>query len=278
MDVEAYLRRIEYRGFPDIERPSVDLLRALHRAHLFAVPFENLDIHLGRNIICDEGRILHKIVNEHRGGFCYELNGAFAALLRALGFKVTLLSGRVATPDSIGPEFDHLTLRVDLEEPWLADVGFGDCFVEPLRLQSHIEQPQNGRVYRLQSSSELHPGSSAASDAVVSLQVTADGKWKSEYVFTLRPRNLSDFAGMCHYHQTSPESHFTRQRICSMATPDGRITLSDDKLIETRAGVRKEREIAGEAEWRAELSAKFGILLPQPLPKRFFAESGHRVD
>ena len=76
-----------------------------------------------------------KIVNEKRGGFCYELNGAFAALLRALRFRVTLLSGRVARQDgSYGPEFDHLTLRVDLEEPWLADVGFGDCFLEPLRL------------------------------------------------------------------------------------------------------------------------------------------------
>jgi N-hydroxyarylamine O-acetyltransferase len=115
MDVPAYLQRIDYQGSL---KPDVDLLRSLHRAHLFTVPFENLDIHLGREIVCDESRILHKIVNEKRGGFCYELNGAFAALLRALGFRVTLLSCRVARQDgSYGPEFDHLTLRAISKNP-----------------------------------------------------------------------------------------------------------------------------------------------------------------
>jgi N-hydroxyarylamine O-acetyltransferase len=130
MDVEAYLQRIRYHrplmpgvdpprvDPPRVDPPSIDLLRALHRAHLFTVPFENLDISQGREILCDETSILHKIVNEHRGGFCYELNGAFAALLRALGFRVTLVSARVAREDgSHGPEFDHLTLRVDLDDP-----------------------------------------------------------------------------------------------------------------------------------------------------------------
>src|ERR1017187_10297680 len=130
LNLLAYLERIGYSGSTE---PSAETLRALQRAHMLAVPFENLDIHLGRPIVCDEDRFLHKIINERRGGFCYELNGAFAALLRALGFKVTLLSARVAGSDgSASPEFDHLTLRVDLDEPWLADVGFGDSFIEPL--------------------------------------------------------------------------------------------------------------------------------------------------
>jgi len=248
--VDAYLQRIKYVG--EI-RPTGSTLRALHRAHLFTVPFENLDISLGRTIICDETSILHKIVNEHRGGFCYELNGAFAALLRALGFRVTLLSARVAREDgSYGPEFDHLTLRVDLEEPWLADVGFGECFLEPLRLEPSIPQPQSGRIYRLTSS-----------DSGFGLEVMADGNWKKEYAFTLQPRELSEFAEMCHYHQTSPESHFTGQRICSLATPEGRITLSDEKLIETRGGSRQERLLSGDQEWRANLRDRFGVILPQ---------------
>ncbi len=179
MDVEAYLRRIDYRESPtpDIDHPSIDLLRSLHRAHLLTVPFENLDIHLGRKIVCDESRILHKIVNEHRGGFCYELNGAFAALLRELGFRVTLLSAQVAHQDgSFGQEFDHLALRVDLEEPWLADVGFGDCFLDPLRLDSREDQPQNGRVYRLTFRAGSRPISQTSADDVFSMQAMMDGK------------------------------------------------------------------------------------------------------
>ena len=247
--------------------PSIDLLRALHRDHLFSVPFENLDIHLGRKIVCDESRILHKIVNEHRGGFCYELNGAFAALLRELGFRVTLLSARVAHESGrFGPEFDHLALRVDLEEPWLADVGFGDCFLEPLLLDSRVDQPQNGRVYRLSSQAGSRPISRMAAAGEFSVQVMMDGKWKTEYAFTLQPRELSEFGGMCHYHQTSAESHFTRQRICSMATPEGRISLSGENLIETHDGIRRERVVGGEEEWRAELKKNFGITLPEPAP------------
>jgi N-hydroxyarylamine O-acetyltransferase len=257
MDVEAYLQRIRYgrTAAPVSDLPSVHLLRALHRAHLFTVPFENLDISRGREIVCDEARILYKIVNERRGGFCYELNGAFAALLRALGFRVTLLSGRVAREDGgDSPEFDHLTLRVDVEEPWLADVGFGECFLEPLRLESGVEQEQGGRIYRLTSRS--------VANGVFDLEVMADGKWKREYAFTLQPRELSDFAGMCRYHQTSPESHFTRQRICTMATRQGRITLSDRKLIETTAGSRQETLLSGEEEWRGKLRELFGVVLP----------------
>jgi N-hydroxyarylamine O-acetyltransferase len=257
MDVQAYLQRIDYQGSLTLD---IDLLRSLHRAHLFTVPFENLDIPLRREFVCDEGRILRKIVNEKRGGFCYELNGAFGALLRALGFRVTLLSCRVARQDgSYGPEFDHLALRVDLDEPWLADVGFGDCFPEPLRLGSRLEQEQTGRVYRLTS----RMTSTASADAVFGLEVMAEGRWKKEYAFTLQPRELSDFAGMCHYHQTSPESHFTRQRICSLATPEGRITLSDEKLIETREGSRQEKLLSGDREWRSTRDDLFGVVLPE---------------
>jgi len=247
LNVPAYLERVDYAG---PTAPTPETLRALHRAHLLAVPFENLDIHLGRAIVCDEARFLHKIVGERRGGFCYELNGAFAALLGALGFQVTLLSARVPRADgSDGPEFDHLTLRVDLEEPWLADVGFGEGFLEPLRLKPDLEQPQMGRIYRL-----------ADVEAVFRLEVMTGDKWKSEYSFTLQPRQLSDFAAMCHYHQTSPESHFTRNRVCSRAMPDGRITLSNEKLIETHNAARSERTLS-EREWTACLRDLFGVVM-----------------
>ena len=248
LNVPAYLERIDNAGPTG---PSAETLRALHRAHMLTVPFENLDIHIRRTIICDEGRFLHKIINEHRGGFCYELNGAFAALLRELGFQVTLLSARVVRADgTYGPECDHLTLRIDLEEPWLADVGFGESFFAPLHLQTDLEQPQIGRVYRL---TEV--------EGVFRMEVRAGDQWKPQYSFTLQPRQLSEFAAMCHYQQTSPESHFTRNRICSRATPDGRVTLTNGKLIETRNGARTER-ILTDAEWTTCLRDIFGVVLP----------------
>lgn len=249
MNTTAYLERIRYRGRTD---PTAETLRLIHRAHMLAVPFENLDIPLKRQIVCDEASFLRKIVERRRGGFCYEMNGAFSALLRTLGFKVTLLSARVPRADgSEGPEFDHLTLRVDLDEPWLADVGFGDSFTEPLRLKTVIEQEQSGRRYRIVEADGL-------------LQVESrnrDADWKPEYSFTLKPRQLQDFAGMCHYHQTSPESPFTRKKLCSIATEDGRVTLSEMKLIVTRNGQKTESMVNSEDDWRNLLRDRFGVVL-----------------
>ncbi len=247
-DVAAYLDRIAYAGFVS---PTAEVLQRIHRAHLFSVPFENLDIPLGRKIVCDEEAFLRKIVERRRGGFCYELNGAFAALLRALGFKVTLLSARVPRQDGTEtPEFDHLTLRVDLDQPWLADVGFGDSFLDPLRLETGTEQPQDGRKFRIvEQAGSFHVQ-----------RTEPDGAWKTEYSFTPQPRRLEEFAAMCQYHQTSPESPFTQKSLCTKATKEGRITLSDRKLIVTRNGKREER-LLSEKEWRAALKNKFGIAL-----------------
>jgi N-hydroxyarylamine O-acetyltransferase len=249
LNVTSYLSRIGYTG---PTTPIADTLRAIHRAHLLTVPFENLDIARATNIVCKEDAFLRKIVDRHRGGFCYEMNGAFAALLRGLGFEVTLLSARVPRDDGTEtPEFDHMTLRVDLEQPWLADVGFGDCFLEPLRLQTDEEQVQDGEKFRIREEK----------DSFHVERAQPDGSWQGEYSFSLIPRLLDDFAPMCHYHQTSPESPFTRKRICSRATPDGRITLADRQLIITRRGNREEKMLGSEEEWQAALQKYFQIVL-----------------
>ena len=248
----AYLARLGYSGSL---MTNAEPLRGLHRAHLFRVPFENLDIHLGRKIRLNQAAFVRKVVQERRGGFCYELNGAFAALLDALRFRLTLLSARVPRDDgSDGPEFDHLTLRVDLDEPWLVDVGFGDSFVDPLRLEIGTEQQQGDRRFRI-----LAMGDSLRLEA---RPETQHGEWKTEYVFGLKTRKLAEFCAMCSYHQTSRESPFTRKRVCSRATEDGRITLSGMKLITTGVGVREERELGSEAEWRAVLKEEFGVRCP----------------
>jgi N-hydroxyarylamine O-acetyltransferase len=245
VDIPAYLARILYAG---PTQANAETLRALHRAHLVAVPFENLDIHLGLKITIDEAAILNKVVVLRRGGFCYELNGAFAALLRALGFQVTLLSARVARANGDeGPEFDNLTLRVDLNEPWLADVGFGESFLEPLLLEAGKDQRDPTGKYRLLAQGEC-------------LRIEKFS-CRPQYSFSLQPRRLEEFAGMCRYHQTSPESSFTQKRICSRATSDDRITLSEMKLITTSEGAREERSLSSEKEWNSTLREKFGIRL-----------------
>lgn len=249
LDVPSYLARIAYSG-PTM--PTAETLRAIHRAHLLTVPFENLDIALGRTIVVDEAAIVRKIVEQRRGGFCYELNGAFAALLRALEFRVTLLSARVSRAGGgEGPEFDHLTLRVDLDQPWLADVGFGDSFLEPLRLEPGTEQEDPAGKFRLQPFGERLQLEKLSPDRV----------WKRQYSFAQQPRKLQDFAAMCSYHQTSPESHFTQNRICTRATADGRITLSGMKLIVTRNDRREEKMLSSEEERMRVLQQLFGIRL-----------------
>ncbi len=248
MDKNAYLNRIDYRGPIS---PTLEILRSLHLAHLLAVPFENLDIHLGRPIILDEERFFEKIVGHRRGGFCYELNGLFALLLEDLGFDVTRHSARVYRGSGFGPEFDHLVLVARLEEQWLVDVGFGDCFRFPLRLHESEDQTQFGHTYRIACDGE----------SWTMLERNAAGENVDGYAFTLKPRRLSEFAGRCHYHQTSALSHFTQKRICSRATPDGRITLSDLKLIITERGERREWLLNEGNEYSAALREHFGINL-----------------
>lgn len=249
LDTAAYLARIDYSG---PIQPTADSLRAIHHVHLRAVPFENLDISRARKIVIDEDAILNKVIHLRRGGFCYELNTAFAALLRALGFQVTLLSARVARANGgEGPEFDHLALRVDLDEPWLVDVGFGESFLEPLKLQMEIAQKDPaGTFHLIEKDGRIHME-----------KAEPDGNWKPQYSFTLRPRHLEEFSAMCHHHQTSPDSSFTTNRICSRATPTGRITLSNLKLITTYNGHRGEKLLNSEEEWLAALREHFGIEL-----------------
>ncbi|MCP4195663.1 MAG: arylamine N-acetyltransferase [Proteobacteria bacterium] len=249
LDVIGYLDRIGYRAQV---WPNLVTLRGLHLSHLFTVPFENLDIYLGRDITLDETSWFQKIVQGRRGGFCYELNGLFAALLKALGFSVTVLSARVRTPDGkCNPEFDHMVLLVHLAKRWLVDVGFGESFREPLCLDMEGEQVQSNGTYRLTSD-----------DAVWQYQTQQqDGSWQPVYCFTLAPRHLDDFAGMCRFHQTSPKSPFTQGALCSLATTNGRMTLTDKLLTVIDDDTRNEEQVPDEATWRSLLSQHFHIRL-----------------
>lgn len=250
MNIKAYLERINYHG---ALTPNAQVLRQLQIAHLLTVPFENLSIHAKEPIILDDDALFTKIVEHRRGGFCYEANGLFAALLRDLGFSVAMLSTSVANSEGgFGPDFDHLALLVTLEKRWLVDVGFGDSFREPLLLDEEGEQIQGNRAYRIVSEGNY----------MILRQRDEDNNWKPMYRFTLQPYHYADFAEMCHYHQTSPQSHFTQRRICSRATENGRLTLSEMRFIITSEnGSREERTLTSQEEYEAVLHDYFGITL-----------------
>ncbi len=253
LDIKAYLERIHYHGSLV---PSAETLRALQVAHLLAVPFENLSIHAGQPILLEDEALFTKIVTNRRGGFCYEANGLFAALLRALGFDVAMLSAEVANANGdFGPDFDHMALMVQLGQRWLVDVGFGDSFLEPLRLDERDEQRQGSRVFQIIPDGNF----------LVLMRRDEGEEWKAQYRFSLRPYTFADYAEMCRYHQTSPESHFTRGRICSRVTEQGRITLSDMRFITSSIGagpqVRQERTLTSEKEYAEVLREHFGIVL-----------------
>jgi N-hydroxyarylamine O-acetyltransferase len=245
MRVDPYLERIRYDG---PTAPTADALRGLHRAHLLAVPFENLDIHLGVPIVLSVPAFYEKIVTRRRGGYCYELNGLFAWLLAKLGFRVRLLSARVATSGTLSPEFDHLLILVEHEGRWIADVGFGDSSLDPLRVASGTVD-DNGE-YAI----------AAHGDTWV-MERRRDGVVEPEYVFSLTPRRLSEFEPRNAFQQTSPDSHFTQKSVCSRATPTGRITLSGRRLIVTSGADRKERDVADAAEFGRILADEFGFEL-----------------
>lgn len=259
MDVEAYLKRINYSGSLAL---TAETLRDLQVAHLKTVPFENLSIHAGEPIVLEGEALYKKIVEQRRGGFCYECNGSFAGLLRALGFQVEMLAAGVANRQGgFGPVFDHMALFVTLAERWLVDVGFGDSFLEPLLLDSHEAQIQGTQSFRIDEDG----------DYLILFRRNDGEEWQPQYRFTRQSFGFPDYEAMCRFHQTSPESHFTQNVICSRVTEDGRITLSEMRLVTTSGPQRTRHEqlLASREEYDRVLEDQFGIVMKNQvqLPK-----------
>ena len=247
MDLDAYLARVGYEGSLE---PIPATLYALHRAHLLTIPYENLDIHLGRPLTLSLPDIFDKLVAQKRGGWCFEMNGLFAWVLRELGFNVTLLGAAVARPNvPPKPQPDHLILRVDLERPYLVDVGLGDGLLEPLPLAvGHYRQ------------------------GFLDYELTRLGDWSFRnhlygaargYSFSLEPRRLSDFAEMCRALQTSPKSRFVRAVVCDRFDMEGHSGLRGAVLrVLTASGV-EERVLENADDYDRVLKEKFGLELPE---------------
>lgn len=243
MKLEKYLQRIHYTGPRHV---TYETLCQLHRAHLLAIPYENLDIHLGRKLTLELDHIYSKLVEEKRGGWCYEMNGLFAWVLRELGFEVTLLGSSVGAPaQGAEGDLDHLILLVYLEQPWLVDVGFGNGIFEPL---------------------PLRPGHYRQAFLDFRLEQQAD-KWAFHnhqhggkgYGFTLHPRPLPGFASRCHELQTSPDSGFVRTTVCHYFTANGIFSLRGANLKRITPTGAVEEEITTLPRYRAVISEIFGL-------------------
>ncbi|HEX6340879.1 arylamine N-acetyltransferase family protein [Umezawaea sp.] len=245
--VRDYLERI---GAPMPGAADLDTLRELHERHLYAVPFENIYTRMGTPVELDEDVYVDKIVRLRRGGGCYELNGAFGALLRALGYRVTLLAAAPFKPDG-EPMFalDHLVLRVDLDSPWMLDVGFGQGYVFPLRMDT--DEPQ------VDPAGEFRVVEAPYGD----VDVLFDGAPK--YRVEAHPRRWCDFQPSWDWHHASPESFWNTMDLCSLKTPTGRVTLHGNRLITTDRGTTTERTL-DEPELVEVYRTTFGIDLDRP--------------
>ncbi len=244
-ETRAYLDRIGYDG---PRAPTLETLRSLHRAHVFAVPFENLDIHLGRHIPVDVGWAYRKIVEHRRGGYCYELNPLFHALLTHLGFDATIISGRVLLRDE-GHPFDHVSVIVHLEEDWLADVGYGrPPPLLPIGRAGGIGGVDGSGMFSIERRGDEH----------VVVDARDDGGRDDLLGFHLTARILDEFDERSRWIQTSPDSIFTRTPLCSLPFEGGRATLSGLNWIRS-AGAEVEVEKISAKKRTELLRDVFGI-------------------
>ena len=257
-DLHAYLRRI---GFSGDVRPSYPVLEALHLAHATHIPFENLDILLGRPIRLDLDSLQAKIVKGGRGGYCFEQNLLFAAALRELGFSVTNLAARVRYgTHEIRPRTHMLLLVRCDDDAWIADVGFGgDGLLLPVPLRSKRETRQFVWTYRVVEE---------AGQWV--LQYLHSDLWADLYAFTLEPQELADFELANYYTSTHPNSRFVRNLTVQLSRPQARTILRNRELIVDDGKSLKTRMIEGETELLDVLVERFDLRFPLgtrfPLP------------
>ena len=244
--LDRYARRL---GVRRPLTPDAEALADLHAAHMRAVPFENASVRFGERIAMDPDAFIDKLAIQGRGGFCYELNGAFAALLEDAGYQVDYLEARVyGEGGRLGEPFEHLALRVTLDRPWLVDVGFGYSFARPLALDEAGEQRDPMGAFRLVP----------ADDGLDLEWRHRDGRWVPHYRVTLTARTLEAFAPMCAQLQVDPASPFVQDWLCSRIDGAGGVTLFGRRFVDTRGPERIDREV-DDGEIATLLAAHFGV-------------------
>jgi len=262
IDVDAYLERIGYSG---TREPTLEILRGLHLAHATTIPFENLDILLGRPILLDLASLQAKLVRARRGGYCFEHNTLFAAVLEALGFRVTRLGARVlmGRPPTEPLPDTHMLLAVDVHgTPWLADVGFGgDGLPLPIPFEPGPAVEQMGRTYRLVVEPAPTGGAIDSPSSHV-LQTLRAGDWFALYAFALERRSPVDYEMANWFTSTHPRSPFVQGVVAQRLFPDGWLTLHGLELTRSHTDGRSETTMVSEDELLSVLAERFGLEFP----------------
>ncbi|MGW6588999.1 arylamine N-acetyltransferase family protein [Streptomyces globisporus] len=248
MTLEVMLHRIGHQGRATPDRTT---LVALHRRWRRTVPYENLDIQLGRPVSLDPDALTDKLVRRRRGGYCYEQNAGLAMLLRLVGFEVSMVEAgvmRQANGDAMWG--NHNALIIDLDgRQWLADAGIGDGFVEPIPLREG-PHTQGGFTYLLERLASdtwrfhHHPGATIAS-----------------YDFRLQPREPADFAARSHELSTSPKSPYVTTLIIARTATGHTLLLLSRTVRQYRADGRSSQVIRDMDEFATTLRKQFCIPL-----------------
>lgn len=265
LDIDAYLDRIGYDSELD---PTAETLHALHRAHALTIPFENLDITLGRGVSLDLDALQGKMIQHRRGGYCFEHNLLFAALLERVGFTVRRYLGRVLStdPSQIQPR-THMTLHVDAEgATWHADVGFGTALTEPIPLVDGVEVDQGGWQH----------GLVRRDDGAWALRSLGPDGWSERYVYTRERQHHVDYVAASHFTSTHPTSHFTHGPVAVRITPAARHRLHGLELSTATPDGADDRRTVSPEEIEPILRDTFGIELEPEDARRLVTSASRR--
>ncbi len=248
MNINEYCQRIGYQNEVVVNE---DCLKELHRYHVMSIPFEAIDVQLGRRIELKLDSIFHKVVKQNRGGYCYELNLLFQAMLSEIGFESYLISARIFNNQEFGPEFDHMAIVVKLQEYWLVDVGYGDLFIEPILLKVDYPQEDKFKTYKIENF--------GSNGFVLKESLKGKSEFILKYQFSNIPRTIDEFEAQNNWKQTSKDSYFVKNMICTLPTQNGRYSILNT-IYKVRIGTAvKEIEIKGKTKMKEILNSHFNI-------------------
>lgn len=248
MLINQYLKRIDVNS---TIKADFGTLKLIQKQHLLTVPFENLDIHLKKPIKTDFDSLFEKIVNQRRGGICYELNGLLYYLLKKIGFKVKIVGARV---EKEGTYFDHMFLVVTIGyEKYLVDVGYGDNFFEPLLFREDYVQKDNKGLFKIVKIDETHYELRKFSKK--------SNNYEVEYMFRNMGQTIENFQERMDYYVHSNHSRFKKNIFCSLEMKAGRISLKQDKFIVTLENNRTIQEVTSKSQFINLLEKQFKIYL-----------------